>query len=237
MQHRNKLAQELLEKLEGRVALGLFTGMRVTGEQPWDDGNLGPKLLGTYEACLRPWFKDALRRKPSRIINVGCAEGYYAVGLSLLAPDADTVVTDTSAACLRACTSNAKLNGIKMLAGGEITPGILSAMLPAASLLVMDCEGGEEKLLDPDLCPALAQSDVIVECHDFMYRRDISETIRSRLLPTHDVYVVHDAHLPSHAFTEAMQHPALSDFADTDKLTLVNEMRPDGAIWIYALRR
>ena len=46
------------------------------------DGDLPPKLLCCYEAELHPAIERAAARNPQLIVTIGCAEGYYAVGMA-----------------------------------------------------------------------------------------------------------------------------------------------------------
>src|SRR6185312_11284308 len=71
---------------EGSVIYGgLFEGMKYL-ERP-SQGMLLTRLLGVYEAELHPYFTAFVEEGLEVIIDVGCAEGYYAVGLARLAPD------------------------------------------------------------------------------------------------------------------------------------------------------
>jgi len=42
------------------------------------------KLLGFYEQPLQPYIEQVIQTGYPTIINIGCAEGYYAVGLAHL---------------------------------------------------------------------------------------------------------------------------------------------------------
>ena len=46
-----------------------------------------PKLLGTYECELIPAIDRLARSDADRIVDIGAAEGYYAVGLALKVPN------------------------------------------------------------------------------------------------------------------------------------------------------
>jgi ribosomal protein L11 methylase PrmA len=46
-------------------------------------GLVPPKWLGAYEAELADIVEAIIKHGHSRILNIGCAEGYYAVGLAL----------------------------------------------------------------------------------------------------------------------------------------------------------
>src|SRR5574343_1646176 len=95
-----------------RVATGLFSGMKIPLSSPWEDGNLGTKLVGSYEHELHRAFDAVLRREPQTIINAGCAEGFYAVGLARLAPKASVVAYDINATSLALCKRMAIENGV-----------------------------------------------------------------------------------------------------------------------------
>ncbi len=53
--------------------------------------NLSPMLLGTFEQELFDVISRIIEVKPKTIVNVGCAEGYYAVGLSRALPETNVI--------------------------------------------------------------------------------------------------------------------------------------------------
>src|SRR5262249_14170280 len=63
---------------------GPFAGMDYVTEAT--EGALIPRLLGTYESELHPYILAFARMGPEAVIDVGSAEGYYAVGLARLMP-------------------------------------------------------------------------------------------------------------------------------------------------------
>ena len=138
---------------------GMFAGMLLHDRWPWNDGNQGRKIYGDYEAHLHPHIRAMLDRKPVEIWNVGCAEGFYAVGIARITSVPVNVV-ETAADCREACLSNAKLNDVALNFQNRLFP-----VLPR-SFILMDCEGAERHYLGP-LHP-LDQCDLIVEVHDFL---------------------------------------------------------------------
>ncbi len=44
------------------------------------------RLVGCYEAELHNTIEEVIARRPPLVVNVGCAEGYYAVGLARRLP-------------------------------------------------------------------------------------------------------------------------------------------------------
>ena len=54
---------------------------------PMSSGSvLSPKVIGSYESPIHYWITDAISQSYDRILNIGCGEGYYAVGFSLKSP-------------------------------------------------------------------------------------------------------------------------------------------------------
>jgi len=127
-----------------------------------------PKLLGTYEQELHPALERAIERSPSHVLNVGCAEGFYAVGMAMRLPHAMIYAADADPKAIRATMRNAELNEVakQIVPIGIIHPGEFDRNLtPNHSLLIMDCEGAEFTLLNPQSDPVLSLVDMIVEVH------------------------------------------------------------------------
>lgn len=213
-----------------RVATGPFAGMRLPEEAAWDDGNLGTKLAGSYEHELHRVIEVALRRDPATIINVGCAEGFYAVGLAMLAPQADVLALDVDPRARAICREAARLNGVTVRTAFGCRDPLQLAYGRDRRLLVVDCEGWELDLLDPALCPALARSDVIVECHDYMRER-ISGTLAERFERTHIVGSIEPRPPPVRSY------PFLASLPFGVLMEAITEKRPPGTVWLVAWAR
>lgn len=66
------------------IKYGPFAGMNY--DVAASEGGGAPRLLGGYEASLAPIINDIVEAKPDLIIDVGCAEGYYAIGMARRLP-------------------------------------------------------------------------------------------------------------------------------------------------------
>src|SRR6202008_1532945 len=99
------------------------------------------------------------------IIDVGCAEGYYAVGLARLAPQATVHAFDIDEAARTACAELARRNGVaeRVRIGGAFPPEGFEAFAGRRVLVMVDAEGAELDVLRPDLAPSLAGMSLIVE--------------------------------------------------------------------------
>lgn len=169
-----------------KVLQGPFAGMAyVEGAA---EGALAPRLLGTYEAELHPYLLALAAEGLDCVIDVGCAEGYYAVGMALLAPGAQIHAFDTEPKARAACAQMAALNGVsdRVRLGESMTPQDFEAFAGPRRLVLMDVEGAEDDLLRPDLSPALAHMHVIVEAHE-IYRPGVAARLTERFAPTHHV--------------------------------------------------
>jgi hypothetical protein len=163
------------------VSGGPFAGLRYPGIGPH---SLAPKLLGAYERELHGAIEDAIRARPDTIVNVGAAEGYYAVGLARRCPGARVVAYEADPGQRALLSGVAAVNGVAV----EIE-GAASREHLAADLVVMDCEGCERELLGRGETASLGDATVIVELHD-VYDPGVGDAIVERFAPTHAVTVI-----------------------------------------------
>lgn len=208
-----------------KVLQGPFAGFEYVTMQT--EGALIPRLLGTYECELHPHFQAFADEGVDCVIDVGCAEGYYAVGLARLMPKATVYAYDIEARAREACALHAEANGVKdrVVVGGEFTPQDFQAFEGRHALVLVDCEGAEDDILKPDLGPALARMNVIVETHD-CFRPGVKARLIERFSPTHDITVVDLG-------PKTMPLPAwLHEFAHLDQLLAVWEWRSAPTPWL-----
>jgi hypothetical protein len=162
----DRLARAVSRATGSMVAAGPFAGMRLDYELFRVDAS--PKFLGTYEQELHRVIERAIQLHPKYVLNVGCAEGFYAVGLAIRLSDAQVFAADADPKALSATMKNAQLNGVsaRVHPVGIVRPRQFGRYLKAdASLLVMDCEGAEFRLLDPANDPILLRTNIVVEIH------------------------------------------------------------------------
>jgi precorrin-6B methylase 2 len=152
------------------VASGPFQGMRYPRERSIGSALL-PKLLGSYEAELHPALEAMLTNNYAAVVDVGCAEGYYAVGLGLRLKAAQIYAFDTDPRARQACAEMARLNGVsdRVHIGAMCDDHVLRSLplLPKA-LIIADCEGYEKELFTPQAREVLTKHDLIIETHDFI---------------------------------------------------------------------
>jgi len=168
---------------------GPFKGMVMTPEVLI--GHYSPSLLGCYEHELHDIIERIIARPYKQIINIGCAYGYYTVGLARRMPEAKIYSYDIDDVVLKKCADMVKANdvGNRVTLGAEFRGEDYEKFAGPETLVLMDIEGAEMGLLDPVAYPALKNMDVLVELHD-CDNPAISKTIVSRFIHTHEVEFV-----------------------------------------------
>lgn len=232
---RAELKAYVSQHTQNIVQDGPFKGMALTGETSWDPAGDEPaKLLGFYEEEIYPAVEDAIAAAPDVVVNVGCAEGFYAVGLARRLPQARVVAFDIDPNAQTVCRKTGLANGVgdRLEVAGEATAAILDQILSqgARPFLFMDCEGGEMDLLDPKAAPVLARTRILVELHDFA-NRAITPVLRDRLAPSHDLtFIGEGARDPNRS-------PLLSPLNSMDRWLAICENRPEQMSWLHAVPR
>ena len=174
------------ERTGGRVRLGPFAGMRYVSNSI--ASAYLPKLLGTYERELAHVLEFACARRPGLIVDIGAAEGYYAVGLALRNPTTRIIAFEELPEGRLALREMAILNRVKkqIQIQQRCEPANLSATLACEKnpLVICDVEGDEERLLNPGAVPELKCATILAEMHDFVHA-GITEEIQRRFAATH----------------------------------------------------
>lgn len=152
-----------------------------------------PKFLGTYELEITPAIEAIVAADCDRIVDVGAAEGYYAVGLALRVPAARLVAFEMYPPARALLQRLARRNGVldRLHVRGECNPEALADALDGAGrpAVVCDCEGAEDLLLDPERVPALRRAVVLVESHEGMVA-GVNDRLRARFGPSHEVTLI-----------------------------------------------
>lgn len=231
-QHRQAaLCAALIREAGAVVRTGPFSGMRLSQETSWAGGK-SPKLLGCYESELHPWIEHAIGRRPAVVVNVGCAEGYYAVGLARRLPDSRVIAFDADERARMLCLEASRLNGVANLeVFGVCTPDLLGDLVGLGpSLVVLDIEGAEKDLLSRDAVSRLDVADVIVECHEFV-SPGITRHLAALFAASHRVLHVAEQSRDPNVFE------VLGRVSSLDRWLAVCEFRPSCMNWLAAWRR
>jgi hypothetical protein len=188
-ERRQRVIDSLIARHVAVVQGGPFRGLVLPQRGVW--GNLAPLLVGSYEQELHGVIEELIASEPSRVINVGSAEGYYAVGFARRLPRADVYAFDIDERARRTTRETAAANGVsdRIAVAAECRSATLEEVLVPGSLLIVDCEGCELELLDPEQVSSLQGATILVELHDYM-EREISFPVLSKFTATHSIRIV-----------------------------------------------
>lgn len=189
---RSVLIQNTLLQQQGTVVMqGALQGLDFLPQSA--EGCHIAKLLGCYEQPLQLYIERAIHKQYATVLNIGCAEGYYAIGLALRMPKTRVLANDLNPNAQKICTALAVKNKVadRVSIGGLFTPADFSAYAGQDVLLMCDIEGAERELLDPEVAPALKGMDIIVESHECLIP-GITQLLIERFKATHDITLVQD---------------------------------------------
>ena len=213
------------------VATGPFKGMGYPRLQSAGSALL-PKLLGSYESELHAALEELLTYEYTAVVDVGCAEGYYAVGIGLRLRKAAIYAFDTDPRARSACAEMAKLNGVanRIHIGGMCDENVLRSLpLGSRALIIADCEGYEAELFNDEMARSLARHSLIVEAHDFI-DINISPRLRSIFSKTHHVRSVKSIDDIQKAHT--YRYEQLGKFDTNERYLILSERRPAIMEWL-----
>ncbi|PPD34634.1 MAG: hypothetical protein CTY18_07945 [Methylomonas sp.] len=228
------LLRHWLEKRgQGRVLSGPFTGMRYLNTSI--GSQYEPKLLGTYELELSPIITELAKLPFQIVVDAGAAEGYYAVGMATLLPACRIISFESSPKGQALQAQMASLNGVteRLTINGLCTPESLSAALPQTgnALLIMDVEGAERELLNLTATPALRQTHILVEMHDFL-DPNLQNLIRQRFENSHQIRLIPIQQRSLEDYPFALPAWARHGLKDT-LLEAISEKRHPDSSWLF----
>lgn len=197
-----------------------------------------PKLLGTYERELAPQIEELCALNPDRIVDVGAAEGFYAVGLARRLPRTRVIAFEQEEAGREALRQMAVLNGVeeRMIVRGRCEPCDLVDALSGAQrpVVVCDVEGYEATLLDLNAVPALERCTILVELHEFVVA-GITEEVRNRFAASHRCHLIWQETRARDDFPWRTLYTTLLPQSYID--WAVSEWRPIRMSWLYLTPR
>lgn len=187
------------------------------------------KLLGCYEQPLQPVIEQAIQATYPIILNIGCAEGYYAVGMARRMPETKVMAFDLNPQAQEVCAELARKNAVaeRITIGALFKPEDFAVYAGQKVLVLCDIEGAEKDLLDPAKAPALTGMDLIVESHECLIA-GITQLLIERFAATHNIIVVED-----NGQRQLANAPAwFNNLAHLDQLLATWEWRSGPTPWL-----
>jgi len=171
--HRYRLSQRLASTFDGTVAYGPFTGLKLDTNSWWGAADRGSMLLGLYELEVLTWM-DSARVGRSVLVDLGAADGYYAIGALRAGWVEHAYCFEMSEAGRSAIAQNAAANGVgdRVTILGIATPSFVEELKQnhgvdiAQCLVLIDIEGAEFDVLTPSTLSSLSRAALVIELHE-----------------------------------------------------------------------
>ena len=202
------------------VRRGPFAGLTYPSLESYGSV-LAAKLLGSYELELDDAVEETLRKPYTHVLDIGCAEGYYAVGYAKKLPEASIHAFDINPEALARCRKMATVNQVadRLTYHRACTPEFLESFdFSGLCLIISDCEGYEQDLFTPHVVEQLTKCDLIIEVHEDL-RPGVTAALTSVFQKSHQVRLI-----PGIGRNPA-KYPELEPFSVTEKQLILYELR------------
>ncbi len=180
------------------VCNGPFKGLHFTSGGSTASATYA-KLLGSYESEIHPFIQKVIQRKYDGIINIGCDDGYYALGLARLMPGLKVKAYDSNPGAIEIARELVIINDMagQVIFGGAFSASDIEKLkIDERIFFIVDCEGEERNIFTPHTVSRLRNADILVELHLHIHP-DLEAYFRELFRETHHIEIVNaiDDHL------------------------------------------
>lgn len=167
--HKEKILHDASVMFGDQVKYGIFSGMKISREVWWGRHNSLSKYLGQYEPHILKKLEE-LSKNYDHFIDIGAADGYYAIGLLHSNLYKTATCYEISSKGRSVISENALLNNqqdnIKIY--GEANKNSLVEEINAkkSCVVLCDIEGAEFGLFSEKVLELLRNCEIIIELHD-----------------------------------------------------------------------
>lgn len=182
-----EVALTVADRFHYEVQSGPFRGMKYT-RSAVVSRHATPTLIGQYERQIYPALLEAVE-KAGLVVDVGHAEGYYAIGFARMGKR--VVAFDADRHERRICRQMAEANGVgdRVELRSWCSAETLRALTQdEKAVVISDIDGGEVDLFTEDVIRSLGHCDLIVEVHGASSEEN--EKFVRRFRSSHDVEVL-----------------------------------------------
>ncbi len=225
-ERRKRISLDLYGRVNGVVKYGPFKGMKLVEENWWGKADLGSQCLGLYEKEILNIINKVKRDEYNTFIDIGAADGYYAVGMLVSGKVSDCICFEKSDYGRKVIVKNWENNGsighLKVFEEANLeTIASLDPNLINKALILIDIEGAEFDLLDSNFLNICANSTLIMEIHNWV---ENFEELYIQLLTKADKFF--DIEIIDHSDRPINHILEIQDFSDDNRNLLVSEGRP-----------
>ncbi len=182
-------------------------------------------------------FNLILSRKYTEIYDIGCAEGYYAVGLALKSTSSRITAFDIDQGALNSCIKLAEFNNVKNRVEVKrfCSSDDINNFNFLDGLIISDCEGYELELFS-NVDIEKKKLDYLIEIHEWPLNVNLAQKVYNIFEKTHHINIIrsttdlHKAHF----------YPEIFGFVNApieDSYDLFKEGRGEEMQWYYCVKK
>ena len=215
-----------------KVAYGPFKGMKLNSNVWWGKLDLTNKMLGAYEDHVLHKILDFIQVTDGPFVDIGAADGYFAVGMAFGGHCDEVVAYEISASGRECLVANINANGCEdiVIAKNEADYKSLENLINAheSAVILVDIEGAEYDLLNNDVLELLKNCFIICELHPFCvdHGTEREQELIQNAERVFDVSFIQRDYYAPNRFSE------LDAFSDEERLLAFSEGRPTNMKWL-----
>jgi hypothetical protein len=229
--HKERISCDAKNLFGNQVAYGIFKGMKFSNNVWWGKYDVLAKYLGQYEAHVLNKLEE-LSSHHDHFIDIGAADGYYAVGLLHAELYKSATCFEISPKGRTVIAENAELNnlGNRVIINGEANIKSLKKEIETykSCVLLCDIEGAEFDLFSKECMSAIRQCTIIIELHDEFIFGDKNR--RKRLI--NDAKEFFNISFIKRSNPKVNEFEEISHWNDDIRQLAFSEWRPSRMHWI-----
>lgn len=169
---RELLGTRIYNESDGKVLYGPFEGLKILSHR-WGARDLGSMILGQYERHVVEYL-NSIDNNYSIFIDVGAADGFYAIGLTQNKKMDKSICFESSPEGRQSIAMNSRANKMenKVQIRGTAREDFAKELIREIGsdidkcVFLFDIEGGEFDLLNQENLRILRNSILVIELHE-----------------------------------------------------------------------
>jgi len=223
----------VVKKFGYKIAYGVFKEMKLSSNPWWGYFDTTSKILGEYEKTVCLKIHKILKNNKMPFIDIGAADGFYAVGVARSGLSEKTYAFEISPRGRESIKLNARLNGCikKLIIKKEANYLSLKKIIDKnkSCLVLIDIEGSEYELLSNKILKLLRHCELIIESHPHHVSngKKMEQELISRSKKFFNSSIIERGPYNPNKFK------ILADLTDDERLLSLSEGRLKNPKWLY----